>query len=108
MVAYQAQLDRVKSLAVPPEPNPVLGTQSSWDRTDLAWASRAPRSTTPRTFAASCTSTHDADPRSRRQSPEDETIMRLGPDLPAQLKRKIDLMNAHWLDYDRLFTKPNP
>ena len=34
--------------------------------------------------------------------------MKLGPDIVAQLKRKIDLMNAHWLDYDRLFTKPNP
>ena len=40
--------------------------------------------------------------------PAEETIMKLGPGLVAQLKRKIDLMNAHWLDYDRLFTKPNP
>jgi hypothetical protein len=34
--------------------------------------------------------------------------MRLGPDLPSQLKRKIDTMNAHWLDFDRIFTVPNP
>jgi hypothetical protein len=34
--------------------------------------------------------------------------MRLGPDLPAQLTRKIDLMNAHWRDYGRIFTVPNP
>ena len=33
--------------------------------------------------------------------------MKLGPGITAQLRRKIDLMNAHWLDYDRLFTGPN-
>ena len=34
--------------------------------------------------------------------------MRLGPSLAAQLQRKIDIMNAHWGDYDRLLTAPNP
>jgi hypothetical protein len=34
--------------------------------------------------------------------------MRLGPDVAAQIKHKIDIMNAHWRDYDRLFTAPNP
>jgi hypothetical protein len=34
--------------------------------------------------------------------------MRLGPDIAAQLKHKVDTMNAHWRDYDRLFTVPNP
>ena len=33
--------------------------------------------------------------------------MRLGPDLLSQLQTKIDTMNAHWTDYDRIFTKPN-
>ncbi len=40
MVAYQAQLDRVKNLAVKPEANPVLGVQSGWDRTDLIETAR--------------------------------------------------------------------
>jgi len=34
--------------------------------------------------------------------------MRLGPDVAGQLQHKIDTMNAHWRDYDRLFTVPNP
>jgi len=38
----------------------------------------------------------------------EETIMRLGPNVSAQIKHKIDVMNAHWRDYDRLFTVPNP
>ena len=41
-------------------------------------------------------------------TPEEETIMRLGPNLASQIKHKIDIMNAHWRDYDRLFTLPNP
>jgi hypothetical protein len=30
------------------------------------------------------------------------------PDIAAQLKRKIDLMNARWADYSRLFVELNP
>lgn len=106
MVAYQAQLDRVKSLGVKPEPNPVLGVQSSWDRTDLMQTARDEIDTTVRLM------------RLLQSTPEpildlaptadEETIMRLGPNIVAQLKRKIDIMNAHWMDYDRLFTAPNP
>ncbi len=106
MVAYQAQLDRVLALDAPVEPNPPLGAQSTWDRTDLQQLAREEIDNTVRLK------------RLLESTPEplldlapvaaEETIMRLGPDLPAQLQRKIDLMNAHWLDYDALFTKPNP
>jgi hypothetical protein len=41
-------------------------------------------------------------------TPGEETIMRLGPSVSAEIKDKIDIMNAHWRDYDRLFTVPNP
>ena len=40
MVEYQAQLDRVKSIGAKPDANPVLGVQSSWDRTDLMQLAR--------------------------------------------------------------------
>ena len=106
VVEYQAQLDRVKALGVKPDPNPPLGAQSGWDRTDLMRLAR-----------------HEIDNAVRlrqlllsAQGPlldlapvsAEETIRRLGPDLPAQLKRKIDIMNAHWNDYQLLFTAPNP
>jgi hypothetical protein len=106
MVAYQAQLDRVKSLGVRPEPNPVLGVQGGWDRADLMDYARKEIDNTARLLHLLQTTKEpilDLAP-----VPAEETIMRLGPDLPAQLKRKIDLMNAHWMDYDRLFTAPNP
>ncbi|HVS54059.1 MAG TPA: hypothetical protein VHD62_17015 [Opitutaceae bacterium] len=106
MVAYQAQLDRVKARGVKPEPNPVLGVQSSWDRTDLMETARKEIDNTVR--LARLLQGTSAPLLDLAPVREEETIMRLGPDLAARLKRKVDLMNAHWIDYDRLFTAPNP
>jgi hypothetical protein len=106
MVGYQAQLDRVKGIGARPEPNPVLGTQSSWDRTDLEAKARTEIDNTVHMLnlmAASPAPLLDLAP-----TPDEETIVRLGPDLIQQLKRKIETMNAHWEDYGRLFTEPNP
>jgi hypothetical protein len=106
MVAYQAQLDRVKSLGVKPEPNPVLGVQSGWDRTDLMETARKEIDTMvnlQRLLDSTSEPILDLAPTSA-----DETIMRLGPNVATQIKHKIDIMNAHWRDYDRLFTMPNP
>lgn len=106
MVAYQAQLDRVKSLGVKPESDPVLGVQSSWDRTDLMETARKEIDTMVNLRALLESSSEpilDLAP-----TPQDETIMRLGPDTARAIKHKIDIMNAHWRDYDRLFTVPNP
>ena len=106
MVAYQAQLDRVKSLDITPEANPVLGTQSRWDRTDLMDLARKEIDTM---IALKRLLDSTKDPiLDLAPTAEEETIMRLGPNITTQIKRKIDTMNAHWLDYDRLFTKPNP
>ena len=106
MVAYQAQLDRVKGLGVKPEANPVLGVQSAWDRTDLMQTARKEIDTAVnlrRLLASTSEPILDLAP-----TPGDESVMRLGPDVASQLKHKIDIMNAHWRDYDRLFTVPNP
>jgi hypothetical protein len=106
MVAYQAQLDRVKSLGVKPEADPVLGVQSGWDRTDLMETARKEIDTMVSLRALLESS---SDPiLDLAPTPQDETIMRLGPDLAREIKHKIDIMNAHWRDYDRLFTVPNP
>lgn len=106
MVAYQAQLDRVKTLAIKPEANPPLGAQSGWDRSDLVNLARSESDNTVRLLQLlEGTKEPLLDLAAVR---EEETIMRLGPDLPVQLKRKIEIMNAHWMDYDRLFTAPNP
>jgi len=106
MVAYQAQLDRVKSLGAKPEQNPVLGVQSGWDRTDLMETARKEIDTMVnlrRLLQSTNEPILDLAPTSA-----EETIMRLGPNVADQIKHKIDTMNAHWRDYDRLFTSPNP
>jgi hypothetical protein len=106
VVEYQAQIDRVKALGGKPEPNPVLRTQSGWDRTDLLRLARNEADNALRLRQLLLTAKGpllDLAP-----TPAEETSRRLGPDLPAQLKKKIDIMNAHWEDYQRLFTVPNP
>jgi hypothetical protein len=106
MVAFQAQLDRVKTLGSKPEPNPVLGVQSGWDRTDLMATARKEIDTAVnlrRLLQSTDEPILDLAPTAA-----EETIMRLGPNVASQLKHKIDVMNAHWRDYDRLFTMPNP
>lgn len=106
MVAYQAHLDRVKSLGVSPESNPPLGAQPSWDRSDIMQIARNEIDNVVR-LRQIILSTNEAIIETAA-TPDDEAIMMLSPSLPEQLKRKIDIMNAHWSDYDRLYTVPNP
>ena len=106
MVAYQAQLDRVKELRHLVEENPVLGVQSSWDRTDLMETARREIDVTldlARLLESTRSPILDT-----ASTVDQETIMRLGPDVAAQLEHKVQVMNAHWRDYGRLFTEPNP
>jgi hypothetical protein len=106
IVEYQAQLDRVKALGGKPDPNPVLGAQSGWDRTDLMRLARNEIDNAMELRQLLLTAKGpllDLAPTSA-----EETSRRLGPELPSQLKLKMDIMNAHWEDYKRLFTSPNP
>jgi hypothetical protein len=106
VVEYQAQLDRVRALGGKPDPNPVLGAASGWDRTDMLRLARNEIDNAMRLRQLLLSAKGpllDLAPTAA-----EETSRRLGPDLPAQLKRKMDIMNAHWEDYQRLFTTPNP
>jgi hypothetical protein len=106
MVCYQAQLDRIKSLDRKVEANPVLGFQSNWARTDMMEIARREIDTMAnldRLLESTKEPILDLAP-----TPAQETIMRLGPNITSQIKHKIDVMNAHWRDYDQLFTPPNP
>ena len=38
--------------------------------------------------------------------PNDEDSFTFGPNLAETLRMKIKIMRAHWLDYDRIFTRP--
>ncbi len=38
---------------------------------------------------------------------DEEDVFTFGPDLVDQLRRKVDLMCSHWMDFDRLYVRPN-
>lgn len=105
-VKYQAQLDRVTSLGVKPEANPVLGTQPDWARTDMMNTARREMDLAlnlDQLLGSTSEPILDLGP-----TPGEETIMRLGPNIRGALRHKVRTMQAHWRDYDRLFTVPNP
>jgi hypothetical protein len=105
MVAYQAHLDRIQDLGIKPEYDPPLGVQSDWARTDMMETARREIDNTVHLMQL----IRESDEPIIDTAPTEgeEYVMRLGPDLLSQLQTKIDTMNAHWTDYDRIFTKPN-
>jgi hypothetical protein len=105
VVAYQAHLDRANNLGLKPEYNPPLGVQSDWARTDIMEIARKEIDNT--VHLIELIESTDEPIIDMAPTAEEEYIMRLGPNLVEQLKHKIDIMNAHWMDYDRLFTRPN-
>ncbi|MFM6831517.1 MAG: hypothetical protein ACKOVA_14455 [Novosphingobium sp.] len=106
MVMYQAQLDRVNGIAAKPEGNPVLGVQADWARQDMVNLARAEIDNTvalEKLLGGTSGPLLDL-----AAAPADEYTMRLGPNLRAAMRQKVRTMNAHWRDYDRMFTIPNP
>jgi hypothetical protein len=104
-VSYQAQLDRVRELGIKPERRPVGGTQSGWDRQLMLETARAEIDNTARLMQILRTSPEPLMHLAASKAEEDIRV--LGPDLIAQLQKKLDIMNAHWEDYERVFTTPN-
>lgn len=105
-VSYQAQLDRVRSLGVVPDENPVLGTQSSWDRELMM---ETARNEIDNTVALIEIIESSGEPiLDTAASSAEESIRHLGPNLVEQLRKKMNIMNGHWEDYKRMFTTPNP
>ena len=105
MVSYQAHLDRIRALGIKPEVNPPLGVQSGWDRTDMMELARKEIDTMIR-LRQIIQSTKEPILETADRADE-ENVMRLGPNIAAQIKDKIDTMNRHWRNYDRIFTVPN-
>jgi len=105
MVGYQALLMLAKNDSTQVEPNPVLGTKGSWKRQELLRIARneADNAAELRNIILNTKAPiiHTA------PTPEQETIRMLSPNLPDQLKQKVDIIMGHWMDYNRLFTRPN-
>lgn len=104
-VNYQAVLDYIKGRNTPPDPNPPLGAAPSWDRQLIQ---EIARDEIDNSQAMIELLKRSPDLIYHANSAGDEDIMLLGPDVAGQLKTKIDLMNTHWQDYNRITTAPNP
>jgi hypothetical protein len=107
-VNYQAVLDYIKGRRAQgdrPDADPPLGTLETWDRKMIV---EIARNEIDNTALLMNLLTDHPDLLLHAATDAGEEITLLGPDLPAQLRRKIDLMNAHWQDYNRLTTVPNP
>jgi hypothetical protein len=105
MVSYQAHLDRVRAQHLMPEADPPLGAGSDWARTDMMELARKEIDTMIR--LKRLIETSPVPVIETAASPAEETAMRLGPDLARKIGHKIETMNRHWRDYDRIFTMPN-
>jgi hypothetical protein len=105
-VNYQAVLDYIKGKNLPPEANPPLGVQSSWDRQMIQQVARSEIDNSAALMALLKNAPEPLLDSAPTAAEEDITL--LGPNLIKELQTKIDLMNAHWEDYKRITTTPNP
>jgi hypothetical protein len=108
VVRYQAHLDRVKPSVEenPVDQNPPLGTQGGWDYDDMTNIARSEIDNV--IHLKSLLESTDQPLIDFAEIPENENVLRFGPELKSQLKLKVDIMNRHWQDYKRLFITPNP
>jgi hypothetical protein len=106
VVNYQAVLDYIKGKGQNPETDPPLGTGPSWDRQMILQIARDEIDNSA--MMIDLLQHAPAPLLDCAKSADDEDIMLLGPDVVGQLKTKIDIMNAHWEDYKRITTTPNP
>ncbi|MGA2233741.1 MAG: hypothetical protein ABSH22_22780 [Tepidisphaeraceae bacterium] len=104
-VNYQAALEYIKSRNAPPDGNPPLGAGPSWDRQMIL---EIARNEIDNSAAMIDLLKKSPDLIYHAKTADEEDIMLLGPDVAGQLKTKIDIMNAHWEDYNRITTVPNP
>jgi hypothetical protein len=104
-VNYQAALDYIKTRKAPVDADPPLGARESWDRQMILEVARAEIDNTAALLELLKSSPVPL--LDLAATPEGEDVTLLGPNLQALLKKKIDVMNAHWQDYNRLTTAPN-
>lgn len=101
-IDYQAQLDRARRKpGFPNDPAWEAQTRIGWDHQLMMETARGEIDNT-----ATLIDLLGAKPATYlvlAPTREEEDIRLLGPDIVAQLRRKLEVMNAHWEDYERLF-----
>jgi len=101
-VSYQAQLDRIKSAGIEPEFRPVWDAHSPWDKNLILETAKKEIDNTALLIEL-LTGTDDI-LLDISPSPHQDDIRLLEHNLAENLKKKLKIMNDHWLDYNRIFT----
>ena len=106
VVSYQTQLDQLdlsgtKSEAV------AMGSGNSSARLKLLETVRREIDNTSNLIALLQSQDHISNVIDHAKTKDEEYVRLLGPDLIDQLRKKINIMNAHWIDYNKIFTRPN-
>ncbi len=99
---FQAQLDRVKNLNLPPEFNPPANAKAPWDRQLLTYTAKKEMDNIAlliELLESSAEPLLDISGGNRKAD-----IRLLEQELIQNLKKKLQIMNRHWMDYNRLFT----
>jgi len=106
VVSYQTQLDQL-DLSGHKSEQVAIGSSSSVERSKMLGTVRSEIDNTSNLVVLLESQNQVGDIIDHAKSKDEEYIRLLGPDLIDQLKKKIKIMNAHWRDYNRIFTRPN-
>lgn len=102
-ISYQAQLDRAKE-------KPRFDGDPAWEaQTRIGWDHQMLMETARGEIDNMATliellGDRPGDFLVLAPTPQEEDIRLLGPDLADQVRRKLKIMNAHWEDYEKLFS----
>ena len=106
VVSYQIQLDQL-DLSGHKSKQVAMGSGSSAARSKMLETVRSEIDNTGNLIALLEAQDQISDVIEHAKTKDEEYIRLLGPDLIDQLKKKIKIMNAHWRDYNKIFTRPN-
>jgi hypothetical protein len=101
-IDYQAQLDRARRKPdFPDDPAWDSQTRIGWDHQMMMEVARAEIDNVA--VLIGLLGENPGDYLVLAPTTDEEDIRLLGPDIIAQLRKKLEVMNAHWEDYERLF-----
>jgi hypothetical protein len=101
-IDYQAQLDRARRKpGFPDDPAWESETRIGWDHQLMMETARAEIDNTA--VLIDLLGENPGQYLVLAPTKEEEDIRLLGPDIVEQLRKKLQVMNAHWEDYERLF-----
>jgi len=104
-VSYQEKLDYIREKDIQPDHQPRFASDADPFRLDIQSVARSEMDNTA--LLIELLESTKQPILHMTNDPKEEDSFAFGPDLVDQLRKKIRIMQNHWLDYDRIFTQPN-